>query len=159
MSVAFEIAAGTSRALRRAVFAAHLTGIAGIVASAHALAGGGHPWLAAASSVVGAILVVRGLRHARRRVETGLLAVAPDGSALWRPAHGPAEPLEPLRWFRVGSLVWVDGRTTCRRVRLMSGRDRVPDDATWRRLLSWLRWLDRGGRGDAPLQVVPTGRK
>lgn len=158
MTVAFEAAAGWSRALRRAVLAAHLTGLAGVAAIAQLLAASGRPWLAVASALVGCAGFALGLWCARRAAQSGRLSVTATGAARWQRPGGPIEPLEPLRWLRLGTLVWIDARAGERRVRLLLGRDRLPDDATWRRLLAWLVWLGRGGRSETPLQNAPSGR-
>ncbi len=158
MSVAFEADAGWSGALRRAVFAAHLSGLAGAAAIAQLLAAGGRPWLASASALCACTAIALGLRRAGGAVQAGHLSVDASGAARWQSPDGPCEPLEPQRWLRVGALVWIDARAGGRRVRLLLGRDRFPDEAAWRRLLAWLGWLDRGGRGETPLQNAPPGR-
>jgi len=140
----FEVPAGTSATLRRSILAAHITGMAGIVLLVALLAGAGHIGTAVASLAAGGALVALSWRRVSRTGLPGTLAVADRGSARWTVGAVAAE-FEPSRWCVLGGLAWIDGLAAGRPTRLLLGREEA-GDAAWRRLMAWLRWMDRGGR-------------
>ena len=152
MPAGFEVPAGDSRSLRRAVRAAHLTAAAGVALLCAAFASSGRPWLAAAlAPALGAALAIT-LRRTARGGQHGLLSVCCGGAARWLADGAQPQALEPLRWSVLGDLVWIEGRAGGRRVRILSGREEIGDRG-WRRLLAWLRWMDRGGAPAASLGI------
>lgn len=153
----FEVPAGRSVALRRAILAAHATGVAGGLLLAALLARSGHDGAAAAVLLAAGILVSLSWRRASRAARSGTLSVADRGTARWAGVDGVAAAFEPRRWCVLGGLAWIDGRAAGRPTRLLLGRAEAGDGA-WRRLMAWLRWMDRGGRpAPAPLETGADG--
>ena len=104
----------------------------------------------------------RRLQHVQ---PAGRLWVAHDGHASWvrgpnltgfSPGSGAVDMksiagrwllpsvqrFQPLVWCRIGPMIWIDGRCSGVRLRLLLGRDSYSDDH-WRALNSWLTWLQR----------------
>ena len=148
----FEVPAGSSRALRRAILAAHLTGAAGAVLLCGVFAGSDRAWLAAGCTPALLALLAFSLRRSATGTQAGRLQVCAAGAARWQANGADPEAFEPLRWSVLGGLAWIEGRAGGRRVRIMSGRREI-GDRSWRLLLAWLRWMDRGGAPAAPLGI------
>lgn len=141
MSLAFALEARASRRVGALVAAAHLCALLGAAAAALQLARGGLN-LAAPSMLLFWLPVAWSWRRWRRSAAAaGCLLVDADGTARWcAPA---ACSLEPLRWFSVAGIAWIEARTPQGARSLLLGRDQA-SDAQWRSLMRWLRWLDRG---------------
>ena len=165
MSLAFTLQPRRSRRVFGLVLLAHGCALLGSCVAALHLASGGR---LAAAALMGATLVPIAWSWGRARhcgpaggvLPAGCLRVDEEGAASWwpsAPSPGPQgapqapssqtpspQPLQPVRWLAFAGIVWIEGRLADRRWRLLSGADAMPD-ASWRGLMRWLRWLDRGG--------------
>lgn len=148
MSLAFSLPIGGSSRVRALVLLSHACAALGLLAAALGLASSGELGVSGLL-LAGLGLVLLSLRWALGRSGPGgCLCVDEAGASRWswRREGGDAdEPIEPLRWLVVAGVVWLEAaRPGGARLSLLSGADRV-GDRDWRRLLCWLRWLDRGG--------------
>ena len=141
-----EIRIGESPALRTVLISVHLCGVAGAFTLALSLALAGRPWTGLTLAACASLLAVASWRRAMSRLCTGRLIVDAAGAAFWKDHASRDDEIafRPLRWHSIGPLAWIDGMAGRRRVRLLIGADRL-SDTDRRRLLAWLRWMDRGG--------------
>jgi hypothetical protein len=137
---------GETPVLRTVLVSVHLCGVAGAFALALNLVLAGRPWTGLSLAACASLLAVASWGRAVSRLRTGRLIVDAAGAAFWQD-HACREdeaPFRPLCWHSIGPLAWIDGMAGHRRVRLLIGADLLPDTDR-RRLLAWLRWMDRGG--------------
>jgi hypothetical protein len=157
-----EIRIGESPALRSVLVSVHLCGVAGAFTLALNLALTGRPWTGLALAACASLLAVASWRLAMSRLRTGRLIVDAEGAAFWQDHACREDELQfrPLCWHSIGPLAWIDGMAAHRRVRLLIGADLL-SDTDRRRLLAWLRWMDRGGASREHLEFcagAPTSR-
>ncbi len=146
MAHRIEIRIGESPALRTVLVSVHLCGVAGAFTLALSLALAGQPWTGLTLAACASLIAVASWRRAMSRLRTGRLIVDAAGASFWQDHAGPEDevPFRPLCWHSIWPLAWIDGMAGHRRVRLLIGADLL-SDAGRRRLLAWLRWMDRGG--------------
>ncbi len=150
MSLAFELQAGPTSRLRRAVLGLYLFAAGSIVASLvlvlRSLQSPGAEVLGASTLAAAVLLAALAWSFVRtvRRGAKGTLSVKPDGAATWRGESDSGEfAANAVRWFSVAGLAWIEATSGSRRLLLLSGRDRC-GDREWAQLNRWLRWLERG---------------
>lgn len=164
MSLAFTLLPRRSRRVFGLLLLAHGCAVLGACLAALHLASGGR--LAASALMLATLVAIAWswwrawrCRPAGGVLPAGSLRVDDEGAASWWPAlpsPGPqrapqapssqaplSQPFQPVRWLAFAGIVWIEGRLAGRRWRVLSGADAMPD-ATWRGLMRWLRWLDRG---------------
>lgn len=148
-SPGFEIEIAQSLSVRALRWAILALGGAGLVLAAWLARDNDEGWLLLA---FGALMLWTGWRHGRLGLAWGTLRVDAAGAAAWKPDatrsgnHAPAAamPVKVERWFAGERLAWLRLRTPDgQRHEILCGRGTI-DGESWRRLASWLAWLQRG---------------